>query len=157
MERPKLVPRGGTASSGPDRAQDRARSGGRTLHATEDSTLRLTDKASSCGQEMGHRGYIIGDSRADDCYHEGSEKRDRGVKFQTWGGSTGSQDKRSHGHRNNGERCRIGRRWREGVPFGGPSRDVENVLEPRRLYRGVGSGQRKRLPSRSAALTEGMA
>ena len=45
----------GAASSVSDQAQERARSGGRTLHATEDSTLRLTENASSCRQEMGHR------------------------------------------------------------------------------------------------------
>ena len=48
MEQPKLVPRG--------EQRARARSGGRTLHATEDRTLRLAEKASSCGQEMGHLG-----------------------------------------------------------------------------------------------------
>ena len=34
--------------------QEQARSGGRLLHTTEDGTLRLTEKASSCRQEMGH-------------------------------------------------------------------------------------------------------
>ena len=54
------------ACSGPDQGQERARPGGRTLHKTEDRTLRLAEKASSCGQKMGHLGRIIGDGRGDD-------------------------------------------------------------------------------------------
>ena len=52
------------------------------------------------------------------------------------------------------ERCRIGRRWREGVPFGGHSREVENVPESRQ---GGGSGRRKQLSSRSATPTDSLA
>ena len=44
------------------------------------------------------------------------------------------------------KRCRKGRRWREGVTFGGHSHGVENVPEPRRPHQGGGSGRRKRLP-----------
>ena len=80
----------GAASSGPDQAQEQARSGGRTLQATEDSTLRLTEKASNCRRLLPK---------------EETGTRDRGVKFQKWGESTGSQDERCHGNRNNRERC----------------------------------------------------
>ena len=52
MQRPKLVPRREQRA----RAQEQARSGEHTLLAMEDRTLRLAEKASSCGQEMGHRG-----------------------------------------------------------------------------------------------------
>ena len=50
----------GAASSGSDQAQEQARSGGRILHTTEDGTLRLTEKASSCRQVMGHRRWMAG-------------------------------------------------------------------------------------------------
>ena len=46
----------GAASSGPDQAQEQARSGGRVRHTTGDGTLRLIEKASSCRQRKGHRG-----------------------------------------------------------------------------------------------------
>ena len=46
----------GAASSGSDQAQERARLGGRTLHAMGDRTLRLAEKTLSWGQQMGHRG-----------------------------------------------------------------------------------------------------
>ena len=48
------------------------------------------------------------------------------------------------------------RPWREGVSFGGHSRDVENVPEPPRPNRGVSDpAGEKRLPSRSTAPTDG--
>ena len=46
----------GAAGSGPDQAQEQARSGGRVRRTTGDGTLRLIEKASSCGQKKGHRG-----------------------------------------------------------------------------------------------------
>ena len=52
----------GAASSSPDQAQEQARSGGRVRRTTGDGTLRLIEKASSCGQEKGHRGVRIGEA-----------------------------------------------------------------------------------------------
>ena len=46
----------GAASSGPDQAQEQARSGGRVRHTSGDGTLRLIEKASSCRPRRGHRG-----------------------------------------------------------------------------------------------------
>ena len=56
MERPKLVPRGEQRARALIKPRSEPGQGKRTLHATEDRTLRLAEKESSCGQEMGHRG-----------------------------------------------------------------------------------------------------
>ena len=45
----------GAASSGPDQAHEQAGSGGRIRHTTENGTLKLIEKASSCRQMRGHR------------------------------------------------------------------------------------------------------
>ena len=54
-ERPGTSGEEGTLPHRDRPVQERARSGGRTLHATEDRILRQAEKESSCGQEMGHR------------------------------------------------------------------------------------------------------
>ena len=56
MKRPKLVPRGEQRARALIKPRSEPGRGGRTLHAMEDRTLRLAEKAFSCGQEMGHRG-----------------------------------------------------------------------------------------------------
>ena len=63
-ERPNWY-RAGAASSGPDQAQEQARSGGRVRRTTGDGTLRLIEKASSCGQENGASGSENRGGRAD--------------------------------------------------------------------------------------------
>ena len=57
--------RAGAASSGPDQAQEQARSGGRVRRTAGDGTLRLVEKASSCGQENGASGSENRGGRAD--------------------------------------------------------------------------------------------
>ena len=61
--RPRL--KKGGRGSGPDQAQEQARSGGRVRRTTGDGTLRLIEKASSCGQENGASGSENRGGRAD--------------------------------------------------------------------------------------------
>ena len=83
----------GAASSGPDQAQEQARSGGRVRRTTGDGTLRLIEKASSCGQEKGASWSENRGGRADSCPRR--RRRDGGnkeVESLTEGKSAGSHD-----------------------------------------------------------------
>ena len=94
--------------------------GGSTLQATEDRTLRLAEKASSCGQKVGHRERITGDDRGDDRYQKRRLERRPGsqvLKSRKSRPGPRASDATAIGMTR--ERCRIGRTWREGVSFGG--------------------------------------
>ena len=100
------------ASSGPDQAQEQARSGGPTLHATENRTLTLAEKASSCGQEraswVNNRGRpgrrsLPEEKAGTETEESGSQKQVESTEesgSQKQVESTGSQGERCHGHRN---------------------------------------------------------
>ena len=82
----------GAARSGPEQAQERARSRGHTLHAAEDRTLRLAKKMPSCGQRRGIVGNKQGTAAA-------TTKGWRAKITRMVATGSRDRDEQCHGHR----------------------------------------------------------